>query len=446
MLEFFNSLTELPKTSLLTRTMNIAFVAQPFDAMYPPAARSGSLALWISYMAKACAKRGHRVIVFANHGGGRFLAKSVKSENVEYIFTPTGLDRVLDKTSNAGSKLLRSAGRANPRRPLFASPWHHLGYAAEVARRVRQLGCDVVHVTNYSQFVPVIRKLHPRCKIVLHMHCEWLNQLDASLVEKRLKQTDIVMGCSEYITRKAAEKFPQYAHSCVTVPAGGELSSNGASHPDGRAVLCVNRLSPEKGIHILIRAFHLVLKKFPDATLHLVGGAWAVPLELLVELSDEPQVKALRVFYQKRGNGAKDPYVEVLENEAGPELGRRIIFEGHVVHNQIGQYYQRAAVLVSSSIWNEPYGTSLVEAMMHSVPVVATRVGGMTYTVDHGRTGFLVDPEDPMALAKAICEILQDRERARRMGEAGRKRALEKFSWEKSADLLLEHFKAALSR
>ena len=284
------------------------------------------------------------------------MAKSVESENVEYIFTPTGLDRVLDKTSNAGSKLLRSAGRANPRRPLFASPWHHLGYAAEVARRVRQLGCDVVHVTNYSQFVPVIRKLHPRCKIVLHMHCEWLNQLDASLVEKRLKQTDIVMGCSEYITRKAAEKFPQCAHSCVTVPAGGELSSNGASHPDGRAVLCVNRLSPEKGIHILIRAFHQVLKKFPDATLHLVGGAWAVPLELLVELSDEPQVKALRVFYQKRGNGAKDPYVEVLENEAGPELGRRIIFEGHVVHNQIGQYYQRAAVLVSSSIWNEPYG------------------------------------------------------------------------------------------
>jgi len=135
-----------------------------------------------------------------------------------------------------------------------------------------------------------------------------------------------------------------------------------------------------------------------------------------------------------------------LENEAGPELGRRIIFEGHVVHNQIGQYYQRAAVLVSSSIWNEPYGTSLVEAMMHSVPVVATRVGGMTYTVDHGRTGFLVDPEDPVALATAICEILQDRERARRMGEAGRKRALEKFSWEKSADLLLEHFKAVLSR
>jgi glycosyltransferase involved in cell wall biosynthesis len=157
-------------------------------------------------------------------------------------------------------------------------------------------------------------------------------------------------------------------------------------------------------------------------------------------------VRALRVFYKNGGSGTKDPYVEVLEKEAGEELGKRINFEGHVVHDQIGQYYKRAAVLVSSSVWNEPFGISLVEAMMHGVPVVATRVGGMTYTVDHGRTGFLVDPEDPTALAKAICEILGDRERARRMGEAGRKRALEKFSWEKSADLLLEHFKAVLSR
>jgi glycosyltransferase involved in cell wall biosynthesis len=366
---------------------------------------------------------------------------------VEYIFTPTGLDRVLDKTLNAVSKLLRSAGRTNTLCPLFASPWHHLGYAAEIGRRVRQLGCDVVHVMNYSQFVPVIRKLHPRCRISLHMQCEWLSQLDTGLVEKRLNQTDLVIGCSEYITRKTAKKFPQYANRCVTVPnAASEVASDGGSRRDSKAVLCVNRLSPEKGIHILIQAFRQVLKKFPDARLHLVGGAWAVPLEFLVELSDEPQVRALRVFYKNGGSGTKDPYVEVLEKEAGEELGKRINFEGHVVHDQIGQYYKRAAVLVSSSVWNEPFGISLVEAMMHGVPVVATRVGGMTYTVDHGRTGFLVDPEDPTALAKAICEILGDRERARRMGEAGRKRALEKFSWEKSADLLLEHFKAVLSR
>ena len=427
--------------------MNIAFVAQPFDAMYPAVARGGSLALWIYYMARACAKRGHRVFIFANHGGGRLFPKSVKSEDVEFIFTPTGLDRVLSKASTAGSKLFTSTERLNARCPLFASQWPHFAYAMEVARRVRRLGCDVVHIMNYSQFVPVIRKMHPRCRISLHMQCEWLNQLDTSLVEKRLKRTDLVIGCSEYITRKTAEKFPRYADRCVTVPnAADEVPSNSGPSPDSKVVLCVNRLSPEKGIHILIRAFHQVLKRFPDARLDLVGGAYTVPFEFVVALSDDPQVTALRVFYQNRGSGTKDPYLEVLENEAGQELGRRIIFQGHVAHDQIGSFLKRAAVFVSSSVWNEPMQISVVEAMMHGVPVVATRVGGTTYTVEHDRTGFLVDPADPNALAKAICEILEDRERAQRMGEAGRKRALEKFSWEKTGDLLLEHFKAVLSR
>jgi glycosyltransferase involved in cell wall biosynthesis len=278
------------------------------------------------------------------------------------------------------------------------------------------------------------------------MQCEWLNQLDASLVEKRLEQTDLIIGCSEYITRKIAEKFPQYANRCVTVPnAADEVSSNGEPLPASKAVLCVNRLSPEKGIHILIRAFHQVLKCFPDARLQLVGGAGSLPFEFLVDLSDEPLVAALRVFYENRGSGTKDPYLEVLEKEAGQELGKRIIFEGHVTHDQMALYYKRAAVLVSSSVWNEPGQISLVEAMMHGVPVVATRVGGTTYTVDHGRTGLLVDPADPKALAKAICEVLEDRERARLMGEAGRKRAVEIFSWERTTDLLLERFKALLS-
>jgi glycosyltransferase involved in cell wall biosynthesis len=289
----------------------------------------------------------------------------------------------------------------------------------------------------------VIRKVHPRCRISLHMQCEWLTQLDASLVEKRLEHTDIIIGCSEYITRKTAGKFPQYADRCRTVPnAADEVPSDSEPSPDSKAVLCVNRLSPEKGIHILIRAFHQVLERLPDARLHLVGPAGSVPFEFVVGLSDDPLVISLQAFYQNGGSGTKDYYLEALEKEAGQELGKRIIFEGNVAHDQVGSYYKRAAVLVSSSVWNEPFGISLVEAMMHSVPVVATRVGGMTSIVDHGRTGLLVDPGDPQALARAICEVLTDRERAGRMGEAGRKRAVEKFSWERAADLLLEHFKA----
>jgi glycosyltransferase involved in cell wall biosynthesis len=435
--------------------MRIAFVAQPFDLMYPPvpARSTASLALWIYYMARVCANRGHQVIVFGNHGG-RFSAKSTRSDNVEYIFTPTGLDRMLNKTLRAGSTLFPNTGKENKLCPLFASPWYHRMYAMEVARRAWQLGCDVVHVINYSQFVPVIRQLHPRCKISLNMSCEWLTQLDPKLVKKRLKQTDIVVGCSEYITRKIARKFPEYADRCITVPnATREVSSPSGPSQD-KTVLFVGRLSPEKGVHHLIPAFHRVLERFPDARLCLVGGASPVPFELLVGLSDEPHVRELEVFYQvfslgarydrmgtsgcgHSGNETKDPYLTVLQNQAGQEMGKRIIFEGHVTHDRVETYYKGATLLVNPSL-SESFGNSVIEAMMYGLPVVATRVGGMMYTVDNGRTGLLVDVADPQALAKAICEVLQDWELACRMGDAGRQRVMEKFSWDRTADLLLE--------
>ena len=74
---------------------------------------------------------------------------------------------------------------------------------------------------------------------------------------------------------------------------------------------------------------------------------------------------------------------------------------------------------------------------MQGLPVVATRVGGMTYTVDHSRTGLLVNRADPLALAQAISSVLADPNWARMMGMAGRKRAIEMFSWDTAVNRLL---------
>jgi glycosyltransferase involved in cell wall biosynthesis len=297
-----------------------------------------------------------------------------------------------------------------------------------------------VHIMNYSQFVPVVRRIHPKAKIVLHMQCEWVSQLDAREMEARIQHADLIIGCSEYITKKIAEAFPRFASRCVTVPNAADVVPEGGSRPDSKTVLFVGRLSPEKGLHDLIDAFHLVLQRFPDARLHLVGGAGSAPIELMVELSKEPQVRALRKFYEKNGYGAKDPYLGMLEKAAGAELGKRILFRGRVGHDQIERAYEEAAVLVNPSL-SESFGISLVEAMMRRIAVVATRTGGMTYTVDPGVTGYLVEPANPAALADAICEVLADPERARKMGEAGRVKAVEKFSWEKTAGILLEHLR-----
>jgi glycosyltransferase involved in cell wall biosynthesis len=406
--------------------------------MSPPV-EDGSLAMWISQAARICCRRGHKTYIFGNYGG-ILGAKLTNDEGVELIYTPTGWNRVVNRLWKVDGTASEFAGRDRPPLPGFASKWLDLGYAMEVGRRSRELGCDIVQVMNYSQFLPVIRKRNPKCGISLHMQCEWLTQLDRAVIEERISHADLIVGCSEYITRKNAVHFPQFESRCVTVPNAAHVTADeDRSEADPNQVLFVGRVSPEKGVHDLVKAFHRVLERFPDARLHIVGGVGSAPYGFIVGLSDEPHVTALRVFYEREGDGKKDPYGEWLEREAGEELGKRIFFEGRIPHRDLGEYYRRAAVLVNPSL-SESFGITLVEAMMHRVPVVATRVGGMTYTVDHGITGLLVDPADTSGLAAAICDVLGDRGNARRMGDAGRRKAIDRFSWEATMDLLLGHF------
>lgn len=415
--------------------MRIAFVAQPFDRLQPPV-QGSSLALWLYQVARRCAERGHPTFAFANQGRA-FGSGLVRSEKVDYIYTPTGLNRLLNRLA-----AIRNGASGVSK---FASPWRDYGYAREVGRRSRQLRCDVINVINYSQFVPVIRHSNPGCKICLHMQCEWLTQLDPALIVPRLESTDLIVGCSEYITKKIIERFPKFEQRCVTVTnAASPVGQSEELTHEPFHVLFVGRLSPEKGVHDLIAAFHEVLKRFPEARLHLVGGAGSAPLEFLVGLSDEPQVMALRKFYEPIAASGKDPYLVHLERAAGTELGKRILFSGRVNHSETESHYRRAAVLVNPSL-SESFGMTLVEAMMHHVPVVATRVGGMPYIVDHGHNGLLVAPADPPALAQAICQLFENREAARQMGEAGRRKAMEKFSWERTTDVLLEHCQRLLN-
>jgi glycosyltransferase involved in cell wall biosynthesis len=424
--------------------LRIGFVAQPIDVLHPPV-EGGSLAIWLYQVAKRCAQRGHETFVFANHGS-TLRSTSVTSDGVRYIYTPTGPNSLLNRLGHGAAALRRRWGRRGPAAPEFGASWRDAGYAISAGRASRRLRCDVVHVMNYSQLAPVIRRMNPGCRIILHMGCEWLTQLDRSAIEDRLASVDLVVGCSDHITGAIAERFPALADRCVTVPnAVDVVPEHDRGMTDPQRILFVGRVSPEKGLHVLVQAFHRVLERSPAARLHIAGGVGSAPLEYLVGLSDDPRVAALAAFYPDEANGPRDHYAQWLAQAAGPELGKRIHFDGRVDHSEIGECYKRAAVLVNPSL-SEAFGMSLVEAMMHGLPVVASRVGGMTGIVEHGRTGLLVEPGDAEALAAALCELLADPARQHAMGDAGRRLALEKYTWDTATDLLLARFRALPAR
>jgi glycosyltransferase involved in cell wall biosynthesis len=91
----------------------------------------------------------------------------------------------------------------------------------------------------------------------------------------------------------------------------------------------------------------------------------------------------------------------------------------------------------------EGFGMAAAEAMACGTPVVAARAGGLPEVVEDGKTGFLCDPEDAEAFATAVDRLLKDPALARRMGEAGRRRVLERFSWESAGARILEIYERA---
>ncbi|MCE0446623.1 glycosyltransferase family 4 protein [Streptomyces tricolor] len=98
---------------------------------------------------------------------------------------------------------------------------------------------------------------------------------------------------------------------------------------------------------------------------------------------------------------------------------------------EVIQLLTRAAVFVCPSVY-EPLGIVNLEAMACGTPVVASRVGGIPEVVADGRTGLLVDADGDFAsgLARALDTVLGDPAAARRMGEAGRARAVGEFGWD----------------
>ena len=92
------------------------------------------------------------------------------------------------------------------------------------------------------------------------------------------------------------------------------------------------------------------------------------------------------------------------------------------------RFYRTASVFCLPTRF-EPFGTSFVEAMGYALPCVGPDAWAIPEIIVHDETGFLVPPEDPRALADALIRLLENPDRARRMGKLGRGRTLEHFTW-----------------
>jgi glycosyltransferase involved in cell wall biosynthesis len=173
------------------------------------------------------------------------------------------------------------------------------------------------------------------------------------------------------------------------------IDPNGEPSPyegDVPRLLCVGRLIPIKGHLVLLRAFAEARRELPALELEIAG------------------------------RGPLEPALKALARELG--IADAIRFLGHV--SPIQAAIERAAVVVVPSM-GEGFGMVALEAMERARPVIAAAIGGLGELVRDGETGLLVPPGEAAPLRDAIVRLAGDLPLARRMGEAGRRRALSRF-------------------
>ena len=186
-------------------------------------------------------------------------------------------------------------------------------------------------------------------------------------------------------------------------------------------VLQLGRMAPRKGVDTVIQGLAMLRHRHGiDAQLLVVGG------------------DAGAAGGGAPGNGA------VGADGGGPELARlrslaadlgvaaHVRFAGPQPRSLLRDYYNAANVFASTP-WYEPFGITPVEAMACARPVIGSEIGGIKSTVDDGVTGFLIPSRDPEALADRLARLHRHPELARAMGEAGRRRACEHYTWRQVA-------------
>lgn len=307
----------------------------------------------------------------------------------------------------------------------FPSGWRGVwralypGHCRSVAARIKAFGPQVVYYPVFHVWNPLVNRLVPGVPKVTTVHDARLHRGERNPLHDWLQFLSIRQSRRVIVLSQASREVLQArgvpGDRIDVIPHGEfsyyfKLGTAGTEEQGDRppTLLFFGRISPYKGLGVLLRAFPLVRQEVPEARL-LVAG-----------------------------RGDLRPYRELLEGLRGVEVINRWLAE-----EEVARLFGRSQVLVAPYLEGSQSGV-IPLACAAGIPAVATRVGGIPEQVEHGRTGLLVEPGNPRELAAACAALLADPARAREMGGRARARALTEWSWDRIAGLVLESCRQAL--
>jgi spore coat protein SA len=286
---------------------------------------------------------------------------------------------------------------------------------------------DRIHIFNRPRLVGPIAQAAPGTPLSLSLHNEMFlpRKIDPAEAQAAVRAVDRIATVSNFIAKGIADLYPEAGPKLKTIYSGVDAGqfvpgSSAAGRPireqvrsaqnlsGKKLVLFVGRLSHKKGADVLLRAMELVAREHPDAALALVGSKWYGADELTDFVA----------------------YLRALSNRSPVP----VVTTGFVTPEQVNQWFAAGDIFVCPSVWQEPLARVHYEAMASGLPIITTRRGGNPEVVDGTGVGLVVDePESPEAMARAIIALLRSASTREAMGQAGRKLALERFTWDRVA-------------
>jgi glycogen(starch) synthase len=281
--------------------------------------------------------------------------------------------------------------------PTFVKPLMEIH--AQVAEIMKTVSPHLVHMNSvyFDSFFYFTTAVAVPAPLLFSLHGSWPKS-NVSLVGRTL-------ASAAWITAPSADVLTQATKLVNNVSERSSIIVHGLNPPshepsplpiDPPRILCVGRLSPEKGFDLAVSAFSTVLNRFPRAQLVIAG--------------DGPERRALE------------------KKIAELELSEHVNLAGWVAPDNLPSWLNTATLVVIPSR-AEGFGFVALQAALMGRPVVATRVGGLPEVIRNGKTGLLVEPEQ-QTLAEAISFLLARPHVAASMGVEARRHAEKNFAFD----------------
>jgi D-inositol-3-phosphate glycosyltransferase len=364
---------------------------------------AGGQNVHVAALSSALGRRGHEVTVYTRRDDPDLPERQGFAPGVEVVHVPAGPARAVPKDDLLPympdmALWLRREWRRDRRPDLVHA---HFWMSALATRDALLTEDDAPPTAVTFHALGVVKRRHQGASDT--------SPPQRLTIERRLvRDLDAVLAtCRDEV----AELLDMGADPCRlhVVPCGVDLDR---FTPTGRhrtpwtpgsiRLLCIGRLVERKGVQTAIESLRLL----PDAELVVAGGPPAG--------QDDPDVRRLRDHARRLG------------------VADRVHLVGGVSQDDAAAL-MRAADVVVSVPWYEPFGIVPLEAMACGTPVVASAVGGMLDTVEPGVTGEHVPARDAVAVAEAVRRTVARPDRLRELARAGVERVRRRFTWERVA-------------